>query len=96
MSEPVTEQPERAEQPPDPGEWVQIIHPGHGGITQVMRMSLPQHYAAGWTLLTPGNAPPPAAAAGDPEPMSEQQVKERLAGRSRRGQAGRRAGSSEE
>lgn len=58
-------------------DWVKIVHPVTGGIGEVHRSSLPQHYAAGWRLLTgdeaaalePG-APP------EPPPMTREQAAE--------------------
>lgn len=54
-------------------EWVQIIHPGTGGIAEVSRLSLPQHYAAGWRLLADDDIPP-AEPAAEPEPMTRAQA----------------------
>jgi hypothetical protein len=45
-------------------EWVQIIHPDLGAIAEVSRLSLPQHYAAGWRLLADDEIP-------EPEPPEE-------------------------
>jgi hypothetical protein len=45
-------------------DWVTIVHPETGGQAEVHRLSLPQHYTAGWRLLaddeTPEPEPPPA------------------------------------
>ena len=57
----------------DTGDWVQIIHPGTGGTGEVHRQSLPQHYAAGWRLLTDDDIPP-AEPAAEPEPMTKAQA----------------------
>ena len=54
-------------------DWVQIIHPGTGGTGEVSRLSLPQHYAAGWRLLAPDDIPEPEAAA-EPAPMTRAQA----------------------
>ena len=56
-------------------EWVQIIHPGTGGVATVHRSSLYQWYQGGWRLLAGDEAealepgPPP-----EPEPMSKAQA----------------------
>ena len=55
-------------------EWVQIIHPGTGGIAEVDRLSLQQHYAAGWRLLADDDIPP-AEPAAEPEPMTRAQAR---------------------
>jgi hypothetical protein len=55
------------------GEWVQIIHPGTGGIGQVHRDSLSQHYAAGWRLLAADEIPEPEPPP-EPEPMTRTQA----------------------
>ncbi len=56
-------------------EWVQIIHPGlgDGSIAEVSRLSLPQHYAAGWRLLGDDEKPQPETPA-EPEPMTRAQA----------------------
>ena len=54
-------------------EWVQIIHPGTGGIASVSRLSLQQWYAAGWRPLAARRGA--AAAAGPrPAPMTRAQA----------------------
>ena len=57
------------------GEWVQIIHPGTGGIAEQPRSSLPQWYASGWRLLADDEAealkPEPQP---EPEPMTRDQA----------------------
>ena len=57
------------------GDWVQIIHPdlGTGGIAEVSRLSLQQHYAAGWRPLAPDEAPQPPPDL-EPEPMTRAQA----------------------
>lgn len=55
------------------GEWVRIIHPETGGIAEVHRSSLYQHYQGGWRLLADDEAPQPEPAA-EPEPMSKAQA----------------------
>ena len=54
-------------------EWVQIIHPETGGTAEVSRLSLPQHYAAGWRLLADDDIPP-AEPQPEPEPMTKAQA----------------------
>ena len=56
------------------GEWVTIIHPETGGTGQVHRLSLPQHYAAGWRLLTDGEDPGPEPAPAPP-PVTRAQAR---------------------
>lgn len=57
------------------GDWVRIIHPETGGIAEVNRSSLPQHYTGGWRLLTGEEdralEPEPAAV---PEPVTREQA----------------------
>jgi hypothetical protein len=55
-------------------EWVQIIHPVTGGIAEVHRGSLPQHYAAGWRPLAADDIPP-AEPETEPPPMTRAQAK---------------------
>ena len=47
-------------------EWVQIIHPETGGISEVPRSSLYQWYQGGWRLLADDEAQ-----ALEPEPQPE-------------------------
>jgi hypothetical protein len=54
-------------------DWVQIIHPETGGIGEVHRSALPQHYAAGWRLLAPDEVPQPEQAP-EPEPVTRKQA----------------------
>jgi hypothetical protein len=54
-------------------EWVQIIHPETGGIGEVHRSSLAQHYAAGWRLLAEDDIPEPEPEP-EPEPMTRAQA----------------------
>ena len=54
-------------------EWVMIIHPETGGIGEVNRSALPQHYAAGWRLLAPDEANEPGPPA-EPPPMTRKQA----------------------
>jgi hypothetical protein len=54
-------------------EWVQIIHPETGGIAEVNRSSLTQHYAAGWRLLAGDEVPQPEPPP-EPEPMTKAQA----------------------
>lgn len=54
-------------------EWVQIIHPGLGATAEVSRLSLPQHYAAGWRLLADDEQPEPEQQP-EPEPMTRAQA----------------------
>jgi hypothetical protein len=54
-------------------EWVQIIHPETGGIAEVNRSSLTQHYAGGWRLLAPDEVPQPEPVP-EPEPMTRAQA----------------------
>ena len=54
-------------------EWVMIIHPETGGIGEVSRLSLAQHYAAGWRLLAPDEAKEPEPPA-EPPPMTRKQA----------------------
>ena len=55
------------------GEWVQIIHPETGGIGEVHRDSLSQHYASGWHLLAPDEIPAPVPEP-EPEPVTRAEV----------------------
>jgi len=55
------------------GDWVQIIYPATGATGEVHRLSLPQHYAAGWRLLADDDIPP-AEAETEPEPMTRAQA----------------------
>ncbi len=55
------------------GEWVQIIHPETGGIAEVSRLSLQQHYAAGWRLLADDEVPQPEPEL-EPPPMTRAQA----------------------
>ena len=61
-------------------EWVQIIHPGTGGIAEVSRLSLQQWYAAGWRPLAARRG---AAAAAGPRTGTDDQ------GPGRQGREGR-------
>ena len=54
-------------------EWVQIIHPGTGGIAEVHQASLTQWYASGWRLLAADEIPQPEAPP-EPAPMSKAQA----------------------
>jgi hypothetical protein len=54
-------------------EWVQIIHTETGGIAEVHRSSLGQHYAAGWRLLAPDEVPQPETET-EPEPVTRKQA----------------------
>jgi hypothetical protein len=54
-------------------DWVTIVHPGTGGTARVHRLSLPQHYMAGWRLMTEDEAAEPEPAP-DPPPMSRAQA----------------------
>ena len=54
-------------------EWVMIIHPETGGIGEVNRSALPQHYAAGWRLLAPDEMKEPEPPA-EPPPMTRKQA----------------------
>ena len=51
------------------GDWVTIIYPATGATGEVHRLSLPQHYAAGWRLLADDEAEQPEPQA-EPEPMT--------------------------
>ena len=57
------------------GDWVRIIHPGTGGVAEVHRSSLTQHYTSGWHLLADEEAaalePEPAP---EPEPLTREQA----------------------
>jgi hypothetical protein len=55
------------------GDWVQIVYPATGATGEVHRLSLPQHYAAGWRLLTDDEAPQPEPEL-EPEPMTRAQA----------------------
>ena len=57
------------------GEWVQIIHPETGGIGEVHRSSLSQHYASGWRLLAADEIPAPALEQ-EPEPITRAEAAE--------------------
>ena len=63
---------------PDPADWVTIIHPETGGTGEVHRASLPQHYAAGWRLLTDEEAAPPAPEP-EPAPVTRAQARAKAA-----------------
>jgi hypothetical protein len=54
-------------------DWVQIIHPETGGIGEVHRSSLAQHYAAGWRLLADDEIPAPEPEP-EPEPVTRAQA----------------------
>jgi hypothetical protein len=54
-------------------DWVKIIHTETGGIGEVHRSSLGQHYAAGWRLLAPDEVPQPEQAP-EPEPVTRKQA----------------------
>ena len=56
-------------------EWVRIIHPETGGIGEVHRGSLTQHYAAGWRLLADDEAAALAVPEPEPPPMTRAQAK---------------------
>ena len=58
---------------PDPADWVTIIHPETGGTGTVHRASLPQHYASGWRILAPDEAPAPGPPR-EPPPVSRAQA----------------------
>jgi hypothetical protein len=55
------------------GDWVQIIYPETGATGEVHRLSLPQHYAAGWRLLGDDEQPEPEQQP-EPEPMTRAQA----------------------
>lgn len=54
-------------------EWVQIIHPGTGGVAEVHQGSLHQWYPAGWRLLAGDEIPQPEPEP-EPEPVSKAQA----------------------
>jgi hypothetical protein len=54
-------------------DWVQIIHTETGGIAEVHRQSLHQHYAAGWRLLADDETPQPEPEP-EPEPVTRKQA----------------------
>jgi hypothetical protein len=57
----------------DTDEWVTIIHPDLGATAEVSRLSLQQHYAAGWRLLGDDEIPPPEPET-EPPPMTRAQA----------------------
>jgi hypothetical protein len=58
----------------EPG-FVKIVHPQTGGIAEVPRTALPEHYRAGWRLITDADRLPTAPGAEEePAPVTAQEA----------------------